>query len=215
MSVIAYLRVSTEEQAASGAGLEAQRAALEAEAERRQWHEVDWVVDDGYSAKDLRRPGIERALSQLRAGRVHVLAVARLDRLSRSVLGLATLVEQAKRQGWKLVCLDPSFDLATPAGELMATMLAAFAQFERRLIGQRTAEALAARKAAGVHIGRRSTLAPATLARIFELRAEGLSWKAIADTLNAEGWPTGQGGGHWWPAVVRKIWLRATQAQVA
>lgn len=93
------MRVSTEEQASSGAGLGAQRAALGAEAVARGWADVEWVADEGSSAKDLRRPGIASALAELEAGRSGVLAVAKLDRLSRSVHDFATLVERAHRQG--------------------------------------------------------------------------------------------------------------------
>jgi DNA invertase Pin-like site-specific DNA recombinase len=64
-SIIAYVRVSTEEQAGSGAGLEAQRAAILAEAERRGWHIVDVIEDAGWSGKDLKRPGIAAALDAL------------------------------------------------------------------------------------------------------------------------------------------------------
>ena len=65
--VLAYCRVSTEEQARSGAGIDAQRARIRAEAERRGW-EVEWVTDDGFGAGDLRRPGITDALARLARG---------------------------------------------------------------------------------------------------------------------------------------------------
>lgn len=66
MRVLGYLRVSTSEQALSGAGIEAQRAAIGAESERRGWR-VEWIEDAGCSAKDLRRPGIQEALRHLHA----------------------------------------------------------------------------------------------------------------------------------------------------
>ncbi len=65
MQVVAYVRVSTEEQADSGAGLAAQRAAIAAECERRGWEVVQVLEDAGYSAKDLKRPGIREALETL------------------------------------------------------------------------------------------------------------------------------------------------------
>src|SRR5256885_16611409 len=69
LRVLGYLRVSTTEQATNGAGLDAQRAAIAAEAERRGWS-VQWVEDRGYSAKDLRRPGIREALRRSEERRV-------------------------------------------------------------------------------------------------------------------------------------------------
>src|SRR5258708_5575688 len=72
MRVLGYLRVSTSEQALSGAGIEAQRAAIGAESERRGWH-VEWIEDAACSAKDLRRPGIQEALRRLHAGEADAL----------------------------------------------------------------------------------------------------------------------------------------------
>ena len=78
--------------------------------------------------------------------------VAKLDRLSRSMLDFAALMNAAQKQGWALVALDLGVDTSTPYGEMMANVLATFAQFERRLISQRTKEALAQKRAAGVQL---------------------------------------------------------------
>ncbi|MCA1677351.1 MAG: recombinase family protein, partial [Actinobacteria bacterium] len=86
--------------------------------------------------------------------RNHTLVVAKLDRLSRSVQDAAGLLDRAQRHGWALVAADLGVDASTPAGEAMANVMATFGQLERRMIGQRTREALAARKAAGVRLGR-------------------------------------------------------------
>ena len=89
MRVIGYVRVSTEEQGMSGAGLQAQRAAIIAECERRGWTLVEIAEDVGRSGKDLKRPGIRAALDMLAAGDASALVVAKLDRLSRSMLDFA------------------------------------------------------------------------------------------------------------------------------
>jgi DNA invertase Pin-like site-specific DNA recombinase len=89
MRVIGYVRVSTEEQALSGAGLEAQRRAITAECKRRGWELLETIEDAGYSAKDLKRPGVQEALRALEAGDAKALVVAKLDRLSRSMLDFA------------------------------------------------------------------------------------------------------------------------------
>src|SRR5262249_44260183 len=151
LRVLGYLRVSTTEQASNGAGLDAQRAAIAAEADRRGWS-VRWIEDRGYSAKDLRRPGIQEALTALAGGEADALVVAKLDRLSRSLPDFWGLVEQSRRERWQLIALDLGVDTSTPSGEMLANVLASFAQFERRLIGQRTAEALGAKRAAGVRL---------------------------------------------------------------
>jgi DNA invertase Pin-like site-specific DNA recombinase len=101
-------------------------------------------------------------------------------------------------------------DKSTASGEAMANMLATFAQFERRLIGQRTKEALAIKKASGVRLGRPPTVPRASVRRIQRLPARGLSFRAIADELNQSGVPTAQGGARWYAATVRHILLRTS-----
>jgi DNA invertase Pin-like site-specific DNA recombinase len=209
MQVIGYVRVSTEEQSNSGAGLAAQRAAIKVECLHRGWTIVHMIEDAGYSAKDLKRPGVQIALEALKDGDATALVVAKLDRLSRSMLDVTTVMATATAQGWALVALDCAVDTTTPAGEAMANVLATFAQFERRLIGQRTREALAAKRADGVRLGRPVTLPVAVRERIDSERNAGRSLAAIASTLNEEQVPTSQGGRKWWPSTVRAV-LAAT-----
>jgi DNA invertase Pin-like site-specific DNA recombinase len=135
--VIAYLRVSTDEQGQSGAGMDAQRADIEAEIARRPWTDVDWIAEIA-SAADLERPGIQRALDRLSSGSANVLVVSKLDRLSRSLIDFAGLMKKSQKQDWSLIALDLGIYRSTPQGEMMAGVLATFSQFERRLISQRT-----------------------------------------------------------------------------
>ena len=208
MRVIGYVRVLTEEQAMSGAGLEAQRAAIAREARRRGWELVETIEDRGYSAKDLRRPGVQEALRALEAGDAKALVVAKLDRLSRSMLDFASLMATAQKQQWALVALDVAVDTSTPAGEMLVNVLATFSQFERRLIGQRTKEALAAKKAQGVRLGRPPVLPQRVVRRIERERARGNSLQKIADALNAAAVPTAHGGARWHASTVRGVLAR-------
>jgi hypothetical protein len=96
-----------------------------------------------------------------------------------------------------------------PAGEAMANVLATFAQFARRLIGQRTREALAAKRAQGVRLGRPRAVPQRVVSRIRRERKAGLTLAAIADGLNADAVPTAQDGRQWWPATVRTVLGRA------
>lgn len=203
--VIGYIRVSTEEQADSRAGLEAQRAAILAEAERRGWRLIEVIEDAGYSGRSLKRPGIQAALDALQGRKADTLVVAKLDRLSRSLLDFAGLMDKATRERWALVALDLGVDTTSPAGEAMANMLATFAQFERRLIGQRTREALAAKRARGERLGRASTLSSPVVERIQAARRQGLSLRAIAAALNEERVATGQGGKKWYASSVKSV----------
>jgi DNA invertase Pin-like site-specific DNA recombinase len=208
---IAYLRCSTEEQADSRAGLEAQRAAIIVEAKRRGWDEADlsYVEDAGFSGKDLHRPGIEAALDALRHRKADTLVVSKLDRLSRSLVDFAGLMDRASREHWALIALDLNVDTSTPAGEAMAAMLATFAQFERRLIGERTKAALAVKKAAGVRLGRPRLIPEEIVARIVAERSSGATLRAIADALNRDGVPTAMRGRQWWVATVQGVLAQA------
>jgi DNA invertase Pin-like site-specific DNA recombinase len=208
--IVAYSRVSTDEQADSGLGLAAQRAALEGEVERRGIP-VEWVEDAGFSGKSLHRPGIERALDLLAAGGADALLVSKLDRLTRSLYDLAGLMDRARHEHWALVALDLAVDTASPAGEAMTNMMGTFAQFERRMIGQRTKDALAVKKAQGVRLGRPIVTAPEVSARIAQLRSTGLSLAAIATVLNSEGVPTSHGGSRWWASSVQSVLLSQTR----
>jgi DNA invertase Pin-like site-specific DNA recombinase len=205
-TVVAYVRVSTEEQADSRLGLESQRAAIAAECERRGWTLVETFEDAAASGKSLAgRPALERALNAVQTGLAGALVVAKLDRLSRSLLDFAALMEQARRQGWALIALDLSVDTTTPAGEMMANVMATFAQFERRLIGQRTKDALAVKRGQGVRLGRPRVLGQETVDRIVAERKSGASLRGIADGLNAEAIPTAQGGTRWHASTVRAV----------
>lgn len=213
-TVLGYCRVSTEEQSISGLGLADQHAVIGREAERRGWSDIEYLSDEGFSAKSLARPAIRYALDELAAGRASVLVVSKLDRLSRSLLDFASLMDQARRPGWQLVVLDLAIDTTTPSGSLMANVMASFAEYERQLIGQRTSAALQQKKAQGFRLGRPATLDRAVATRIERMRVDGASTPFIASTLNAEAVPTARGGRQWYPstvsAVLRSLELDAT-----
>src|SRR5271167_3787443 len=108
--VVAYCRVSTEEQATSGLGLAAQEAAIRGECERRGMPVVALHTDAGMSGKSLVRPALSEALADLEGGRGSVLMVAKLDRLTRSVHDATGLMAKAEKGGWGLVALDAPVD---------------------------------------------------------------------------------------------------------
>lgn len=203
--VIAYLRVSTEEQADSRLGLHAQRAAIERECGVRGWVDVEWVEDAGYSAKSLNRPGITAALRKLTRAEADCLVVAKLDRLSRSVHDLSGLLILAAREGWCIVALDSPVDTSTPQGLAMTQMLSVMAELERGLISQRTRDALAVKKAQGVKLGRPRTVPQSVVTRILSERDAGRSYRAIAAALNADAVPTAYGGRSWHASSVHGI----------
>jgi DNA invertase Pin-like site-specific DNA recombinase len=214
--VIGYVRVSTDKQGERGVGMEAQEQAISAECERRGW-ELLRIERDVLSGKTTKRPGLELALKAVRSSEASGIVVAKLDRLSRSVIDAARLLEEARADCWNIVALDFGLDFSTPQGELVANVLTAVAQWERRIIGERTREGMAIVRQQGVKIGRAaSELNPEFPAevrranerarrRIRSLHSRGHSYSEIARRLNAEGVATTQGGARWYPATVRHV----------
>jgi len=104
MRVIGYRRVSTEEQARNGHGLDAQRQTIEEHAARKGWR-AEWKEDEGATGSRI-SPGLREALDLLRTKQADALVVTKMDRLARSVLNAADIMRSAQEQGWSLVVLD-------------------------------------------------------------------------------------------------------------
>jgi DNA invertase Pin-like site-specific DNA recombinase len=225
---IGYVRVSTEQQADGGVSLDAQRQKLRAYALAMDLELVEIVEDAGRSAKTLDRPGLRQVLHRLDAGEADVLLVAKLDRLTRSVRDLGDLVEKYFTTRFSLLSVSDSIDTRSAAGRLVLNVLASVSAWEREATGERTRDALAHLRREGVPLGgaalgwRRSDQTDAdgrrivvevaeereTVARIEALRAEGLSLRAIAAALHAEGRRTKRSG-RWAAETVRKALSRA------
>jgi DNA invertase Pin-like site-specific DNA recombinase len=203
LRVIGYVRVSTQEQAASGHGLTGQEDVINAASTRNNWHLVTMIRDEGYSAKDLDRPGIREALALVHDA--DAIAVSKLDRLTRSVIGLGELLEWGKRNGLAIIALDLGLDTSTDTGRLVAHIMASVGQWERERIADRTRSAAAVRRAQGLRMGRPGVrdVMPEVAARIGDLRALGKTWQQIADQLNGDGVPTVRGGQLWRVSAVQ------------
>lgn len=199
----AYIRVSTDEQAEARNGLEAQRATIDAEANRRGW-DIEYFTDPGVSGKVV-GPQLESALQLLASGKADGLVVAKLDRLSRSIINASNIINAANKQGWSLVVLDLGVDLTTAAGRMVAMNLVNFAQYERELCSERTKSALAAKKARNEPIGRPRLAKPGVVRRIVMDRNAGLSFERIARGLEAEGILSPAGLSTWQASSVRRI----------
>ena len=205
MRVIGYMRVSTDEQGDSRAGLEAQEAVIRAEVAHRGWELVDLRYDIGSGKSLRRRDRLGGTLRDLAAGNAEMLVVAKLDRLSRSMLDFAGIMELAAKEGWALSILDLSVDTTTTNGKMIMHVMIALAQWERELIGDRTRAALNAVRSRGTKLGRKSGVDDETRRLIRALRLSGLSWQKVANALEGQGVPTGQGG-QWHAATVRRLY---------
>jgi len=209
MRAVGYVRVSTADQGENGVGLEAQRRAVSSEAERREWSLVDLYEDRASGRTTKNRPGLSKALRALERHEADVLVVSKLDRLSRSLQDFAGLMEKSRREGWALVALDLGVDTSSPAGEMVANVMMAVAQWERRVIGQRTRDALAVKREElareGKKLGRRPMLSESVRRRIVLMRENGMSVPAIVAQLEADGVPTATGAGRWRVATVQGV----------
>jgi len=225
--VIGYVRVSTDQQAEGGVSLDAQRAKLAAYALALDL-ELVAVFEDAASGKTLDRPGLSASLAALEAGQAEALVVVKLDRLTRSVRDLGTLVDRYFAGRFSLLSVADSIDTRSAAGRLVLNVLASVAQWEREATGERTRDALVQVRREGVRLGgsalgwsrgtstdakgrRVVELEPgeaATVARAVELRAEGCTMREIAATLTAEGHATKRGG-TWAAGTVLKVLRRA------
>ena len=141
----------------------------------------------------MRRPGVQEAIRALEAGEADAIVVSKLDRLSRSMVDFSDLLARARKGGWGVAALD-CVDTTSPSGEMQAHVIAVFAQYERRLIGQRTKDALAVKRAQGVRLGRQPVLDGDVRDRIRRMRQSGASLARIADMLAEDGTPTAHSG---------------------
>lgn len=213
-TMIGYLRVSTEEQANSGLGLDAQRDTIQRYADAHGW-EVIWYEDAGLSAKSLDRPALQNALTRLHPKRRDVdgIVVAKLDRLSRSVHDFSGLLRLANARRWSVVAIDLGVDTSTPTGRLVANVMMSVAEWEREIIGARTSAAMQAAKRQGRRFGPASALKDTTGSRLLELRRT-LTLADTADALNDEGITTATGA-RWTQHNVAKVQKRLTQDAAA
>jgi len=205
--VVGYIRVSSQDQADSGLGLAAQRTTIEAQCAARCLTLVTIREDAGLSGKNVNRPGLSAALKDVESGGVGGIVVSKLDRLSRSLKDFADLMDRAQKTGWNLIACDLGIDLSTPSGEFMANVMSSAAQWERRIISQRTKEALAEKRAAGASLGRPKAVPTDVVSRILSDRQTGRGLTAIAEQLNEEGVPTAHGGARWYASTVRAVLL--------
>jgi DNA invertase Pin-like site-specific DNA recombinase len=216
--IIAYIRVSTDEQAESGLGLEAQRAAIRAAI----GGEPDAWYHDDLPGKRADRPGLLAALDALQRG--DTLIVAKRDRLAREVYLSAWIDKEVTRK--RATCISAAgegTDGDDPASELMRHIIDAFAHYERQVIGVRTRAALQVKRACGERVG--------TLPWGYQLAADGVhltpddteqaisafaharhatgaSLVDIANGLNALGYQT-RAGKPWHRVAVHRLLARA------
>ena len=207
----------------------AQRERLRAYAVALELELVAVHEDAGVSAGTLNRPGLQAALALLDSGRASGLVVVKLDRLTRSVTDLGTLLREHFQKRHDLLSVSDSIDTRSATGRLMLNLLTSVTAWEREQGGERTRAALMELKAQrrcygeipvelrdsgkldadGRRILVNSAAGAATLARARALRAAGESLRDVAATLASEGRRTAKGG-RWAAETVRLLLARET-----
>jgi site-specific DNA recombinase len=195
MKAVGYVRVSTDRQ---GISLEAQAEKIKAMALVQGAELIETIVESE-SAKSLNRPGMAKLLAMVDKGKVQVIIVAKLDRLTRSVKDLCELLERFERRGVALISVAESLDTGSAAGRLVLNIMAAVSQWEREAIGERTRDALRHKRTNGERVGNiqfgyrlcadRRHVEPdpgeqAVLSEIQNLRQSGHTMRGIAAALN-------------------------------
>ena len=218
MKAIAYIRVSTEEQASTGVSLDAQREKIAAYASLYDLDIIETISDAGISGKTMDRPGLQRALDMLRTGKAGALVVVKLDRLTRSVRDLGHLIEDLfSSDKVALLSVSEQIDTRSAAGRFMLNILGSVAQWERETIAERTATALGHKKAHrrvynhvplgfdrdGDNLVKNEGEA-GVVAKISEWHRAGVSMNQIARNLNGAG-VVGKSGGKFYASTVRAI----------
>jgi len=141
LKAVGYIRVSTEEQAKEGVSLEVQESRIRSYCKAKDWELVKVYRDEGESGKDLKRRGVQSLLEDLKGNGVDVVVVLKLDRLTRSIRDLGTLIEDLF-DGVNLASVEESLDSSTANGRMIVNLLGTVAQWEREIIGERTKAAL-------------------------------------------------------------------------
>ena len=216
---IGYIRVSTQDQAAEGVSLEAQRAKIAAWCAVNDYELVAVFEDAGISGASMdRREGLQAAMAA--TGKGMALVAYSISRLARSTRDMLEIADRLERRKADLVSLTEKIDTTSAAGRMLFRMLAVLSEFERDVIAERTRTALSHKKAQGeVYApvpfgfeaieGRLRVVKEEAriVAEVIRLREAGATLAGIADTLNERG-IEGKRGGRWYASTVRYLLQR-------
>lgn len=226
---VAYVRVSTGDQAREGVSLDAQTDRLRAYALAQGLGEVELCSEARTGKSIAHRPALQGLLDDVRAGHVSVVLVFKLNRLARNTIQALELARILQEHDCRLVSLSETIDTGSAFGTFFYTVLAALAQMERDQISENTRMALAHMARQGARLGSAPTgwrkvrgrdgketlLAPdpagqVLLLQIRALLSQGCSLRQVADRLTGAGVPTPRGASQWNTGTLSKILRRAS-----
>lgn len=218
---IGYIRVSTEKQAEEGVSLEAQKEKIRAWCDMHDYELVCIEEDAGVSGKSMKkREGLRLALAKVEKGTA--LVAYSFSRLARSTRDLLDIADHLQKRDADLVSISERIDTSGATGRLVFTILAALAQFERELIGERTKSSLDHKRRVGEAYsptpygfdridaeGEKARLIPnseelAILDTMRQMKMAGISLRGIASDLNKKGIQPKRGV-QWYASSVKKM----------
>jgi site-specific DNA recombinase len=222
MNAIGYIRVSTEEQT-KNVSLSAQESKIVAYCTLKDLTLSEIICDAGISAKNLKRPGVQKVLTLARKKQVDAIVVYKLDRIFRSVTDALETTKMFEKYGVSFHSIEETLDTQSAMGRFFFTLTAALAEMERRLIGERTKVALAHKRSknekTGGYLPYGFNLIPGGLLikneseqvvikTIHRLNKDGYSLRKICRELENEGYTPRRGNEKWQPSSILKILKR-------
>lgn len=216
---IGYVRVSTDEQAENGYGLQAQESAIKSYSAAMGYELERIVVDEGYSGASLERPGIQEIVNAMHGYEYAGVIVFKLDRISRILKDILNMHDDIFVPcGASLISVKEQFDTQTPIGKLFFQMIGGFAEFERSVIKDRMMSGRNEKAKQGLFAGGSAPYGydlfdgeltindeeAKVVRKVYQLRAEKKTFQTIVDVLNENGVPTKRGG-NWSRKSVKTI----------
>ena len=220
MTAIGYVRVSTDDQAKEGVSLENQKSKINAYCQLKDLELREVIEDAGISAKNLRRPGVQKVLRMARRREIDAVVVYKLDRIFRSTIDALETTKAFEKWGVSFHSIEETLDTRSAMGRFFFTLTAALAEMERRLIGERTKAALAHKRSksekTGGDIPFGYDLTPEGLLMqnndeqrviriIRKLHGQAFSLRRICSELEREGHKTKRGNAVWHPETIAHI----------
>jgi DNA invertase Pin-like site-specific DNA recombinase len=175
MKVALYARVSTQDQSP-----DMQLKDLRTYAGSRGFEIHSEYVDHGFSGTKAKRPALDRLMADARKAKFEGVLVWRFDRFARSTTHLMSTLEEFRTRGIAFMSYNEHVDTGTPMGQMLFTVVAAVAQFEREIIRERVKAGMANAKAKGTHVGRKHVV---DVDKALSLRSQGHTIRAIALAL--------------------------------
>ena len=223
MTAIGYIRVSTEDQVKEGVSLDNQKAKIEAYCQLKDLELSEIVEDAGISAKNLNRAGVKKVLEMARKKTIDAVVVYKLDRMFRSTVDALETTKMFDRWGISFHSIHETLDTKSAMGRFFFTLIAALAEMERRIIGERTKAALSHKRSKnektggdipyGFNLGKNGLLVEneneqKVIRLIHRLKREGHSLRQICRELEIEGYKTKRGNSNWHPQTVSALLKR-------